>query len=394
MTLSMEARHLIVQYASRGDVCVLARVCKDFQVVAERSLYNALHLSGIDATMSVCNLLASQPRVATYVESLTIAARDDESAGEEEAPSHIPEEYWRSLGAGLRSVHRLLHLTIQVDFIGHSTHAWILDGCQFRLRVFHCDLAWDEHLVDFLNYQDELEDLYILDFPYPADAETQATPVEPHLPLSPPPPPVRRVVSPVPRAGSLPKLSILECPTTDAVSVLVPRRPVTRVKTCFATSDIENKRRELTALFVNLRLSTQPLLSLDLGDSSYNPDCSLNFLRHCVSAVRTMANVRYLGTLALPVDGRERLRFYGLLRGLPHIECIEVEVTDWDPPPTSFQALRAIANELRLYCHTIKRVVFVYDFDRVVITVSHDSTGGYILEEENGGAADVIWRGM
>jgi hypothetical protein len=94
------------------------------------------------------------------------------------------------------------------------------------------------------------------------------------------------------------------------VSVLVPHRPITRVKTCFATSEIEKKRRELTTLFVNLRLSTRPLLSLDLGDSSYNADCSLNFLRHCVSTNRTMDNVRYLGTLALPVDGRE----VGILR--------------------------------------------------------------------------------
>jgi hypothetical protein len=254
--------------------------------------------------MSVCNLLANQPRVAAYVETLTIVVRDDETASEEEVLSYLPEEYWRSIAAALRSTHRLSHLTIQVDFIGHSRHAWILDGCQFKLRLFHCDLAWDDHLVGFLNDQDILEDLYILDFPYPVDPDQDA-PAEPQRPLSPPPPPVRRVVSPVPRAGSLPRLSILECPTTDAVSALVPGRPITRVKTCFATSDLEKKRRELTTLFVNLRLSARPLLSLDLGDSSYNTDCSLNFLRHCVSADRTMDNVRYLGTLALPVDGRE-----------------------------------------------------------------------------------------
>ena len=301
----MEARQLIVQYSgSRGDVCTLARVCKDFQVVAERSLYSSLYLSGTGATMSVCNILASQPRVAAYVETLTIVGRDDESVIEEEVLSHFSEAYWRSVGAGIRSTHRLSRLTIQVDFIGNSHHAWILDGCQFKLRSFHCDLAWDDHLVDFLNGQDELEDLYLLDFPYPADAE-QTTSTEPRPPLSPPPPPVRRVVSPVPRAGSLPKLSVLECPTTDAVSALVPGRPITRVKTCFATSDVEKKRRELTTLFVNLGLSTQPLLSLDLGDSSYNADCSLNLLRHCVSVDRTMDNVRYLGTLALPIDGRE-----------------------------------------------------------------------------------------
>lgn len=81
-----------------------------------------------------------------------------------------------------------------------------------------------------------------------------------------------------------------------------------------------------------------------------------------------------------------------MLRRLPFIECVEVEVTDWDPPPMSFPALRAITNELRLYCRTVKKVVFVYDFDRLVITATDDGAGRNVLEEENGGGADVIWR--
>lgn len=81
-----------------------------------------------------------------------------------------------------------------------------------------------------------------------------------------------------------------------------------------------------------------------------------------------------------------------MLRRLPCIECVEIEVTDWDPPPILFPALRAITNELRLYCRTVKKVVFVYDLDRVVITASDDGAGGYVLEEEYGGAADVTWR--
>ena len=81
-----------------------------------------------------------------------------------------------------------------------------------------------------------------------------------------------------------------------------------------------------------------------------------------------------------------------MLRRLPCIECVEVEVTDWNPPPTSFPALRAITNELRLYCRTVRKIVFVYDLDRVVITVTDDEAGGNVLEEENSGAADVIWR--
>jgi hypothetical protein len=40
----------------------------------------------------------------------------------------------------------------------------------------------------------------------------------------------------------------------------------------------------------------------------------------------------------------------------------------------------------------VKRVIFFYDFDRIVVTVSGNGVGGYALEEENGGAADVMWR--
>jgi len=69
-----------------------------------------------------------------------------------------------------------------------------------------------------------------------------------------------------------------------------------------------------------------------------------------------------------------------------------VEITEWDPPLMSFRASRAITNESRLYCRTIKKVVFVHDFDRIVITVSDDGTGGRVLEEEHGGAPSVIWR--
>lgn len=57
----------------------------------------------------------------------------------------------------------------------------------------------------------------------------------------------------------------------------------------------------------------------------------------------------------------------------------------------SFPALRAITNELRLYCRSVKKVVFVYDFDRIVITASDDGASGCVLEEHSG-AADVIWR--
>jgi len=49
-------------------------------------------------------------------------------------------------------------------------------------------------------------------------------------------------------------------------------------------------------------------------------------------------------------------------------------------------------NELRLHCRTVKKVVFIHEFDRIVITVSDGGTGGRVLEEEHSGAPSVIRR--
>lgn len=75
---------------------------------------------------------------------------------------------------------------------------------------------------------------------------------------------------------------------------------------------------------------------------------------------------------------------------LPKLECIEVEVSDWEPAPMTFAALRALTNELKLYCPSVLRVVFVYNFDRIVITAFNDGSGGCSLDEDL--EADFIWR--
>lgn len=51
----------------------------------------------------------------------------------------------------------------------------------------------------------------------------------------------------------------------------------------------------------------------------------------------------------------------------PKVQCVELEVSDWDPPPSTGAALRALAAELRLYSSTIVRIVFVQDFDRTTV---------------------------
>lgn len=72
---------------------------------------------------------------------------------------------------------------------------------------------------------------------------------------------------------------------------------------------------------------------------------------------------------------------------LPRLQCLEVEVTDWQPPPTGMPALRALGGELRLYCPSVTMVVFVRDFDRTVITYVE---GVCRLDTE--ASPELLWR--
>lgn len=72
---------------------------------------------------------------------------------------------------------------------------------------------------------------------------------------------------------------------------------------------------------------------------------------------------------------------------LPQLRCIEVDVSEWDPPPTHAAALRAVAYEVRLYCPTVATIVFVYEFERHLVRV----VGGLAVYDEDA-VAENLWR--
>lgn len=71
----------------------------------------------------------------------------------------------------------------------------------------------------------------------------------------------------------------------------------------------------------------------------------------------------------------------------PRLQCIELEVSEWDPAPMSPAALRALTFELRIYCPTVSRVIFVYDFDRAVMKMTESRC---VLDSD--AAVDTLWR--
>lgn len=302
MELSLEAyRNIVNNIGSRADIATLCRVSKGFRNVAERSLYNTLYMRDVRDTISLCNTLTRQPRIAVLVDALTIFLSDDNSdsdddesesqtEAEEERPP-LPDDYWSSVAGALAKMTRLRYLNIHVNNNMDKATAWILNDCTFHLRRFHCDLDWDQHLVAFLNTQTDLDDLYIIDY----NETSSVTPTN---------------VAPSPSLflddHSLPNLSTLECTFSEAAIAIVPGRPITHLKTCFSRSEISEKRTEMDLLFSKIKLSTRPIRSLDIADSSYNETFSMELLSTIVHTnATTTSDLRYLGTLVLPILGKE-----------------------------------------------------------------------------------------
>ncbi|THH31625.1 hypothetical protein EUX98_g2579 [Antrodiella citrinella] len=367
MQLSLETYSLIVKYvADRENLASLCRVSKAFQKVAERKLYNTVDLRGYTRTASICRLLSNRPRLAVLVDALSIHLAEDESADSDESMDPTPDDYWDTIADALKETSKLRHLNLYIDTGDEASQAWVLDRCVFQLRSFHCDFTWDAHLSTFLNTQSHLSDLYLVDFRSETSADTPLSSLHVH---------------------SLPKLSTLECTFMEAAATLSPGRPISRLKTCFSRSQILEKREEMTDLFAKLRNLRKPLRTLDIADASYTPDFSMELLNTVVNTFANLNHLRYLGTLVLPVGGRERVAFYGTLMRLHKLQCIEVEVSDWEPAPTNPAALRALTLELRIYCPSISRVVFVHDFDRTVMKMSDN----YCVVDGDANA-ETLWR--
>ena len=288
MELSLDAYRSIVKHVgSRADLSTLCRVNKGFQLAAERALYNTIHASNAWDSSGMCSLFAKAPRLAAMVEALTLVVGDEDDG--DSGPSSkvcLPNDFWPTVSKALHHTTGLRFLNLHLENAGNAAQAWILNGTAFRLRSFHCDLQWDADLVSFLNSQPDIDDLYIVDYSWPEDTAQASTSIS--LPLDP---------------GALPNLSTLQCTFAEAACALVPTRPISRLKTCFSKTRLPEKREELLLLFSKLTETTHPLHSLDIADSDYSDSFSMELLASVVSLQNQVHDLRYLGTLVLPIDG-------------------------------------------------------------------------------------------
>lgn len=74
---------------------------------------------------------------------------------------------------------------------------------------------------------------------------------------------------------------------------------------------------------------------------------------------------------------------------LPVLHTLELEITEWEPPPSTIEAFRALAKELRLYCPSVSAIVFVLDFERTLVTIRD---GFFTVKMGIDTGADLLWR--
>lgn len=283
---------IVRRFERRADLCTLSLVSKSFRAATERELYRSLDVREPSATIMLCNLLSEKPRLSQLVVEFTISINEEGLYDSEiNYRTHDlfspPSDYLASVSRALQRTTNLRLLHIHLSRGIPLKYAWILGNCSFRLHTFHCDFAWDAHLVSFLSTQHLLSELYISDFneDIPENVSINARSLR--------------------QARTIPNLSTLNCTFTGVVGTLVPGRPVTHVKTCFSSSGLKAKRVELALILANLRLSTKPIHSLLLADESYTPAFSLELLSSLVKAFGPIPQLRFVGPLVLPVHGRQ-----------------------------------------------------------------------------------------
>jgi hypothetical protein len=269
MQLSLEIYQLVISHVNdRADIASLCRVSRTCRYVAERALYKSLFMTqDSPATIPLCDSLFYHARVARFVETITIIVSEE----------RVDNKYWSVVAKALRRTTQLRFLNVIAVGISFIRLSWILSGCTFRLRGLRSDLQWDPGLEDFLSKQSRLRNVSLAHYVHNRSHSS----------------------------CFMPNLSIFESLSAEAAIDLIPRRPVSRVKTRFSRAQPSRKRDELARLCTSLQQSTQPILSLEIIDIAPTEAFTLETLSYIVASFVRSIYLQYLGTLMLPVRGIE-----------------------------------------------------------------------------------------
>lgn len=323
LAFSPEVHMTIVGHVrARGDLARLCRVSRAFRAAAEPALYNTLALTvGREPEEdALLRTLAGAPALAGLMDALSVRI--------------LPNAALGALARVLRAADRLRFLDITGGGLplapGEPPPASIFEDTSFQLRTLTCDMPLDLRLFSFLARQDAMEDLTIT-----GDDDLEGATEVQDLSAS--------IYQPIMQLGALPALHTLECAARTA-AILVRGRCIRRLH---AWVDAEGDFPTLTRALRSIPVRPVALEVLCPDDAA-----ALSLL------YAAGPETRYMGTIALPVDGDIRSQAYALLFRLKAVETLAFDVSCWQPLPTSHRALRALASEIRIYATRVRRVVF------------------------------------
>ncbi|KAH7927644.1 hypothetical protein BV22DRAFT_260734 [Leucogyrophana mollusca] len=339
----------LVHWTRRHDLPTLCRTSKSLQREAEIKLYETIMCGNIHATYRACESIVGQGRLGSYVRFFYIY--QDQRRNQREP---FPYRFWQMVQIALSKMRSLESLLIN-DPVYYNT--WVLGDTPripFQLREARLRFAWDLHLVKFLESQNELRSLFIIDGPEDENA----------LQLE---------------AGSLPQLRILDGPLSTATALVSGLCPLTHVQIAL------DKDSRLLAFVPRLYAVASSLRALNILNMP--EEVTLEALE----VVSSMCpNLHHFGILPLPVPSSRCHRFHRALMVMYKLRTLELDIARWSPQPTG-ALQRALTTELRVYRPSLECVCFWIGANRTLWVLDGDR---WDFQSETGQhpQLDALWR--
>ncbi|CCL99768.1 uncharacterized protein FIBRA_01790 [Fibroporia radiculosa] len=316
--LPAEVCSQIARYTAQADLVSLCRVCRALQRPAESELYENLVLrDALVAYQAYLALVANNGIRGTYVRRFWFL----QDVRRRSIGFLRSSKFWEALQAALITTVNLEYLYILDP---SARNAWILDSPDFKFQLLEANLhmAWDTHMVAFLQGQRKLRFLHVKD----SLDEGPLCALGPDSLQS-----LAQFSGPV-----LVLAELLACPLTHVQIALEEETTAALLPT--VVSDLGRVMKNLRSLNV-----------------LYWPEVILIETLELISVSVFGPSLRYLGTISYPMMDRHDI--HRCLVPMRNLEIIDLDLTAWMPPPIDiFQ--RMLATELRTFCPSLNYILF------------------------------------
>ncbi|RDB15335.1 hypothetical protein Hypma_004824 [Hypsizygus marmoreus] len=303
----------------RADLASLCLTSKALQHSAEPKLYETLAFGDAQTAYIACRTLIQNPRLALFVRTFWFS--QDNSRSRHAVP------LWPAVHAALRRMHNLESLGLFDTTMGNG---WVLDpeagngeddGIKFQLREAKLRFTWSASLARFLAGQRKLQILFTCD----RYSDTEGD------------------------AGSGLDLPALEM--FDGMLSVAAHLGASPMRHLQMAVDVEEVREFLGMLRGCLWKWRKTLRGVSIQDL---PE---QWVLGALAAVaETCPDLLHVGLFPLPLMNRHKL--HRSLISMRYLRSIHVDITHWAPHHPAPPAQRALAAELRVFCPSIRHVVF------------------------------------